>query len=77
VLAILNLTPEPRLNYRIGLPTGGFWKELINSDSSVYGGSNMGNLGGIQAQQEPAHRLPFSGEFLLPPLSLTAFQSED
>ncbi len=75
VLAILNLTPEPHSNYRIGLPVAGVWKELLNSDSAVYGGGNMGNMGGVEAGEIPAHRLPFSAEFLLPPLSLTAFQS--
>ena len=77
ILAILNLTPVPRSSYRVGLPKGGFWKEVVNSDAEVYGGGNLGNLGGIQAQEQPAHRLPFSGEFLLPPLSVIALKSPD
>jgi 1,4-alpha-glucan branching enzyme len=77
IVAILNLTPVPREGYRIGLPKGGFWTELINSDAEAYGGGNLGNLGGVQAADIPAHRLPFSATFLLPPLSVVAFRSPD
>ncbi|GIW53728.1 MAG: hypothetical protein KatS3mg082_0132 [Nitrospiraceae bacterium] len=46
ILVVCNFTPVPRVNYRIGAPRGGFWKELLNSDAREYGGSGMGNLGG-------------------------------
>src|SRR5581483_9469229 len=44
---ILNLTPVPRTNYRLGLPRAGKWREVLNSDAGIYGGGNMGSLGGI------------------------------
>src|SRR5918992_1096880 len=68
-VAVLNLTPVPRLEYRLGLPMGGRWVEVLNSDSEHYGGSNLGNLGGVVALEEPWHGQPFSASLLLPPLS--------
>ncbi len=73
VLVILNLTPVPRHNYRVGLPEGGFWKEVLNSDADIYGGSNLGNLGGVNAEQYQVHSQPWSAQFSLPPLSVIAF----
>jgi 1,4-alpha-glucan branching enzyme len=75
-VVILNLTPVPRPAYRIGLPCGGRWKEVLNSDAGIYAGSNTGNGGGIAAQAVPAHGHACSGEFLLPPLSIVVFQAE-
>ena len=46
---MFNFTPVPRHNYRVGVPRGGRWRELLNSDAAVYGGSGMGNLGGVDA----------------------------
>jgi len=51
------------------VPRGGRWVERLNTDSAAYGGSNVGNLGGVDAQEEPAHGRPFSIELSLPPLS--------
>ena len=76
VVVILNLTPGFHTNYRIGLPLGGFWKEILNSDAFGYAGSNQGNLGGVEAQPNPTHGQPFSAEFTLPPLSTIVFQAE-
>ena len=76
LLVILNLTPVLRAHYRVGLPRGGFWREVLNSDAGIYGGSNQGNLGGVQAQDHAAHHQPCSAEFTLPPVSVTVFQSE-
>ena len=73
VLVVLNLTPVPRANYRLGLPQGGYWREVLNSDSETYGGSNQGNYGGVNAEPHPLHNQPFSAAFTLPPLSITAF----
>ena len=73
VLVVLHLTPEMRSNYRIGLPHGGYWRELINSDAAIYGGSNQGNLGGVQAEEIEMHGQPFSAEFTIPPLSVMVF----
>ena len=75
VLAILNLTPVARYQYRVGLPAGGFWREALNSDSRLYGGSNVGNLGGVMAQEIKSHGHPYSAEFTLPPLSIIAFKA--
>jgi 1,4-alpha-glucan branching enzyme len=77
VAVILNLTPVLRLNYRVGLPQGGFWREAMNSDSGFYGGSNQGNFGGINVEQYQTHHQPFSGSFTLPPLSVLAFRPEE
>ena len=66
----------PRLRYRIGLPRPGKWRELLNSDAAVYGGSNMGNLGGVLAAEKPWHNQPCSADFILPPLSILAFRPE-
>jgi 1,4-alpha-glucan branching enzyme len=76
VLVILNLSPVPRHGYRVGLPAGGYWREVLNSDAAVYGGSNQGNLGGVQAEDYKVHNQPFSAPFTLPPLSAIAFRSE-
>jgi 1,4-alpha-glucan branching enzyme len=68
-VVVLNLTPVPRVGYRLGLPVGGRWIEVVNSDSEHYGGSNLGNLGGVEAVEEPWHGQPFSAQLVLPPLS--------
>jgi 1,4-alpha-glucan branching enzyme len=75
VLAICNFTPLPRYNYRVGVPFGGFWKELLNSDAQEYGGSGIGNLGGVEAQEFPVHGRPYSVDVTLPPLSVIFFKN--
>lgn len=65
----LNLTPLPRQHYRIGLPELIQYREALNSDSTYYAGSNLGNAGLIQAQDIPWMGLPFSAEISLPPLA--------
>ena len=77
LLVVLNLTPVARPAYRLGLPRGGRWREALNSDSEIYGGSNQGNFGGVLARPEPAHHQPFSAEFNLPPMSALVFQAEN
>jgi 1,4-alpha-glucan branching enzyme len=69
VVVILNLTPVPRVDYRLGLPHAGKWVEALNSDSEHYGGSNVGNLGGVAATTERWHGQPASAELSLPPLA--------
>jgi 1,4-alpha-glucan branching enzyme len=76
VAVILNLTPVLRHNYRIGVPQGGFWKEVLNSDAGAYGGSNQGNLGGLHADEVKTHGQPYSLNLTLPPLSVVAFRPE-
>jgi 1,4-alpha-glucan branching enzyme len=69
VLVACNFTPVPRLNYRIGAPVGGMWKESLNSDAQDYGGSGMGNMGEVEAAPVPCHGRRFSLPLILPPLS--------
>jgi 1,4-alpha-glucan branching enzyme len=73
---LMNLTPVPRYRYRTGLPRPGKWEEVLNSDAAVYGGSNIGNMGGVLADQPKCHNQPFSAEFTLPPLSISVFRPE-
>ena len=68
-VVVLNLTPVPRMEYRLGLPRAGRWVEALNSDSEHYGGSNLGNLGGVEAGEESWHGQPASAVLTLPPLS--------
>jgi 1,4-alpha-glucan branching enzyme len=73
-VVVLNLTPVPRAHYRVGLPRGGRWREILNSDAAIYGGSNSGNLGGVMAGDYKCHNQPCSAEFTLPPMSILAFK---
>jgi 1,4-alpha-glucan branching enzyme len=68
VVIVLNFTPVVRFNYQIGLPTGGYWREVLNSDAPVYGGSGQGNLGGVEAVPIPLHGRKYSANLTLPPL---------
>jgi len=76
VLAVCNFTPVPRLNYLVGAPRGGFWRELLNSDAAQYGGSSLGNLGGVEAAPMPLHGRTHSLALTLPPLSALFFKSQ-
>jgi 1,4-alpha-glucan branching enzyme len=76
VAVVLNLTPVPRYHYRIGLPRPGKWREVVNSDASVYGGSNVGNLGGVNAADHKWHNENYSAELTLPPLGIIALRPE-
>ena len=69
VLVVSNMTPVPRYGYRIGVPLDGAWREIFNSDSEFYGGSNIGNQGQVMAQAFAAHGQPYSVEIILPPLA--------
>ena len=68
-VVVQNLTPVPRADYRLGVPSGGRWVEVLNTDSEHYGGSNLGNLGGLDAADEPWHGQPASLQLMLPPLA--------
>ena len=70
LLAVANLTPLPRHGYRIGVPCGGHWRERLNSDASVYGGSGMGNGGGVRAEAIACHGEAWSVSLVLPPLAV-------
>jgi 1,4-alpha-glucan branching enzyme len=74
IIFVCNFTPVPRLNYCIGVPDPGFYPELLNSDSEIYGGSNMGNAGGVMTTNTTRHGRRFSISITLPPLGILAFQ---
>jgi 1,4-alpha-glucan branching enzyme len=76
MLVACNFTPVPRENYRVGVPSGGWWKEVLNSDGSEYAGSGMGNGGGAVAEVVKQHGRPFSLELTLPPLAIVFFKPE-
>ncbi|MCI0453754.1 MAG: 1,4-alpha-glucan branching protein GlgB [Candidatus Dadabacteria bacterium] len=76
ILVVCNFTPVPRYNYRIGVPRDGFWKEILNSDAKLYGGSGHGNMGGVEATPIPSHRRYNSLSLTLPPLGVLLFKSE-
>ena len=70
MVVVLNLTPVPREGYRIGVPLGGRYRELLNSDSEIYGGSNMGNGSHeLVAEERPWMDRPYSLALTLPPLA--------
>jgi len=73
-LIVCNFTPVPRYNYRIGVPYGGFWKEVLNSDSEIYGGSGHGNFGGVYSEEYPFHGKPYSISLTLPLLGVLYFK---
>ncbi|HYA30815.1 MAG TPA: alpha amylase C-terminal domain-containing protein, partial [Acidobacteriota bacterium] len=73
ILAVCNFTPVPRQGYRIGAPHGGYWREVLNSDGSEYGGSGMGNSGGVSAEPTPVHGRPCALTLTLPPLAVLFF----
>jgi 1,4-alpha-glucan branching enzyme len=69
VVAVFNFTPVLRGGYRVGLPAGGRWRELLNSDARAYGGGGAGNLGGVEAEPVPWHGRPASAALTIPPLA--------
>jgi 1,4-alpha-glucan branching enzyme len=75
-LFVCNFTPVPRHNYRVGVPFEGQWKEVLNSDATMYGGSGLGNFGGLTAVPLPIHGKPFSLNMTIPPLGIVVFQPE-
>ncbi len=74
VLVVCNFTPVPRRDYIVGVPFGGYWQEILNSDAALYGGSDMGNQGGIDAAPVAAHGQHHSLTMTLPPLAVVFFR---
>ncbi|MDP2239810.1 MAG: 1,4-alpha-glucan branching protein GlgB [Burkholderiales bacterium] len=74
VLVLCNFTPIPRVNYAVGVPRAGYWRELLNSDAAIYGGSGVGNFGGLEAAPVGAHGRYHSLTVTLPPLSIVFFK---
>jgi 1,4-alpha-glucan branching enzyme len=69
VLVVCNFTPVPREGYRIGVPRPGRWGEVLNTDAGLYGGSNMGNGGGLETEPVGSHGEAQSLVLTLPPLA--------
>ncbi len=76
ILAAANFTPVPRVGYRFGVPVSGRWRELLNSDAKIYGGSGYGNLGGLDTAPVPSHGRNFSVSLTLPPLGIVFLKNE-
>ncbi|MDR2200428.1 MAG: 1,4-alpha-glucan branching protein GlgB [Deltaproteobacteria bacterium] len=74
ILFVFNFTPVVRRNYRVGAPRPGYWRELVNSDSEIYGGANVGLGGGAEAEPHPAHGRSWSLSLTLPPLGFIALK---
>lgn len=74
LLVVLNMTPVPRHDYRIGVPKDGFWREIFNSDAAIYGGGNVGNAPGVEADDHGAHGRNLSIKTILPPLGALIFK---
>lgn len=70
LVCVANLSPVPRYGYRIGMPHAGGWREVLNTDAEVYGGSDVGNGGHVEAKEEGWHGLPAVAELTLPPLGV-------
>ena len=75
ILAVCNFTPVVGKNYLVGVPQGGYWKEILNSDALDYGGSGYGNLGGAEAAPVPQHGRDYSLNLTLPPLATVVFKA--
>src|SRR5690606_15917392 len=69
LVVVCNFTPVARSNYRLGVPAAGFWQEILNSDAADYGGTGVGNLGGVEATPLPPHGQLRSITLTLPPLA--------
>ncbi len=76
LLVVMNATPVPRPNYRLGAPRPGYWREALNSDSKEYGGAGWGNMGGVETKPIPSHGFYNSLSVTLPPLGVVFFRQE-
>ena len=76
MVVALNLLPDPQHDYRLGLPMGGEWREVLNSDAAIYGGANIGNGGGIQAEPHALHGQSHSAAITIPPLGAIVLRHE-
>lgn len=68
IAVVVNFAGHPYHNFRLGLPKPGLWQEILNTDAEVYGGSGVGNFGGVQTQEQQSHGRPYSAEINVPPL---------
>jgi 1,4-alpha-glucan branching enzyme len=74
VVIACNFTPVPRFGYRFGVPAAGAYREVLNTDAAVYGGSNLGNAGGVEAEPIPRHAYAHSVALTLPPLGVVVLK---
>ena len=74
MIFVLNMTPVPRENFRIGVKGEGWWQERLNSDATTYGGSGMGNMGKVESVPVPCHGHPVSVVVILPPLAFLVLE---
>ncbi len=75
LVCVCNFSPVVRTGYRVGVPVPGLYREVLNTDSELYGGSNKGNAGAVMAQATPWHGLPHSLALILPPLATLWFEA--
>lgn len=76
LFVICHFSPVLRANYRVGIPRGGFWREMLNTDAKLFGGGDSGNFGGVTGVPIPLHGQPYSLTLTLPPLSVLIFKNE-
>ena len=74
MVIVCNFTSVVRQGFRLGVPERSPWRERLNTDSAAYGGTNVGNLGSVEAQETPWHGQPFSLELTLPPLATVVLE---
>ena len=74
VLVVSNFTPVERSSRRLGVPAGGRWREVLNTDATIYGGAGRGNFGGVNSTPHAANGFADSIAITLPPLSTLFFQ---
>lgn len=76
LVVAMNMTPVPRPDYKVGVPQAGFYRELLNSDASLYGGTDVGNGGGVESAKTPMHGFQQSISLTLPPLGMLVMRAE-
>ncbi len=76
IIFACNFTPVPRKQYAIGVPEAGYYREILNSDAAMFGGSNCGNAGGVESVDKPSHGRPHTITVTLPPLAVLAFRRD-
>ena len=76
-MIVAHFTPVERRNYRIGVPCAGYWREILNTNSSFYGGDDAGNGSGVASEAIPFDDCKHSAEFVLPPCSTMIFKWEE
>ena len=77
IVIACNFTPVPHHNYRVGVPEGGLWREILNSDAQEYDGSGQGNFGAVGAETTSFHGRPYSVNITLPPLAIVYFKRDE